>query len=488
MKPPAALPPHEIRTPGYPRRSQEGGAPRFRGDPGLTGHLPRKGGGAAPPVAPEWLRVHELDRTPDLAELAGAARAAGHEVMLVERPMPDAVSVAGIGRRFDLVSTPDGAAVEDAGGRRLYSEAGADRLLVAARLWRRLAADLGAATDAPATGLVAIGGFAFDPGREPAGAWRGFPAVLFRVPALTVTRVRGRTFATGDLDLLEQPPAWEAPAARGFTVESVRAEAEWMAVVAEAARRLHAGAAAKVVLAREVMARGDGVVAAGRVARALRSAYPACFTYLVAGADGTAFAGASPELLLRRSGRAVTSQPMAGSTARGENETEDDALAARLVASAKDAAEHQVTARHVSQALRDACESLQVSGPEIVRLTNIQHLATTVRGDLREPAPSLLELGAVLHPTPAINGAPVTAARDLIAELEGLERGWYAGAVGWMDGRGDGELAVAIRCGLLYEDGARLYAGNGMMPDSDPAAELEETRLKLRALLGALAS
>jgi len=122
-----------------------------------------------------------------------------------------------------------------------------------------------------------------------------------------------------------------------------------------------------------------------------------------------------------------------------------------------------------------------------VRFTNIQHLATTVSGELRQPAASVLELAALLHPTPAINGTPSDAARRLISELEGIERGWYAGAVGWMDGRGDGELAVAIRCGLLYEDGARLYAGNGMMPDSDPAAELEETRLKLRVLLGALA-
>jgi isochorismate synthase len=424
--------------------------------------------------------VQELDRTPDLADLVAAARAAGHEVMLVERPMPDAVSVAGIGRRLDLVSTADGAALEDAAGRCLDAERGEDRLAAVARLWRRLAER--------EDDLVAIGGFAFDPARDPAGAWRGFPAVLFRVPELAVTRVRGRTFATGDLDLLEQPAAWEAPAARRFDVQTVRPENEWMAAVAEAARRLRAGEAAKVVLAREVMARGDGVVSAGRVARALRSAYPSCFTYVVAGADGTAFAGASPELLLRRSGGAVTSQPMAGSTARGENEAEDEALAAALIASAKDTAEHRVTARHVAEALGAACRSVLVTGPEIVRFTNIQHLATTVRGELREPAPSLLDLAACLHPTPAINGAPALAAHRLIAELEGMERGWYAGAVGWIDGRGDGELAIAIRCGLLYEDGARLYAGNGMMPDSDPAAELEETRLKLRVLLGALAS
>src|SRR5204863_9198289 len=126
--------------------------------------------------------------------------------------------------------------------------------------------------------------------------------------------------------------------------------------------------------------------------------------------------------------------------------------------------------------------------PDVVRFTNIQHLATSVAAELRDPAADVLTLAAALHPTPAVGGWPRAAADLLIDELEGMERGWYAGAVGWMDGRGDGELAVAIRCGLLYEDGARLYAGNGMMPDSDPEAELAETRLKLRVLLGALSA
>src|SRR5205807_2312604 len=256
--------------------------------------------------------------------------------------------------------------------------------------------------------------------------------------------------------------------------------------VAEATRRLRMGSAEKVVLAREVMARGDGVLAADAVVRALRRAYPACFTYLVSGSDGTAFTGASPELLVRRMGGTATCQPMAGSVARGQDESEDEALASSLLASAKDAAEHQVTARFVAEALSPLAQSVERGDPEVVRLTNIQHLATTIRARLAEPPANLLELAAALHPTPAINGWPRAGARRLISELEGMERGWYAGAVGWIDGRGDGELAVAIRCGLLWEDGARLYAGNGMMPDSDPLSELHETELKLRALLGAL--
>src|SRR5207237_7508076 len=124
--------------------------------------------------------------------------------------------------------------------------------------------------------------------------------------------------------------------------------------------------------------------------------------------------------------------------------------------------------------------------PEVVRFTNIQHLATTIRARLVEPAPSALALAGLLHPTPAVGGVPLDAALRLIDELEGFDRGWYAGAVGWIDGRGDGELAVALRCGLLWEDGARLFAGVGVMPDSDAARELAGTELKFKALLTAL--
>jgi isochorismate synthase len=431
----------------------------------------------------------ELGGTPDLVDLVGAARDAGHEVVLIDRPMPDAVSVVGIGRRFDIVSTAGGAAVEDAEGRVLDQEASPDPLTAAARLWRRLSEREAPSTDGarpPGTGLVALGGFAFDPATEPAEPWQGFPALLFRVPALAVTRVRGRTFTTGDDSLLDLPRSFRAPAANHLDIEPLRPEADWCEAVAEASRRLRAGAAAKVVLAREVMAHGDGVLSADAVARALRGAYPACFTYLVTGSDGTAFTGASPELLVRRSGQTATCQPMAGSVARGQDEDEDEALADRLLASAKDAAEHLVTTRSVADALAPLARSVDVGRPEVVRFTNIQHLATTVRARLADPAPNLLELAAALHPTPAINGWPRAAARRLIDELEGMERGWYAGAVGWIDGRGDGELAVAIRCGLLWGDGARLYAGNGMMPDSDPRSELRETELKLEALIGAL--
>jgi isochorismate synthase len=440
------------------------------------------------------VRTWELDRTPDLVDLVSAARDAGHEVLLIERPMPDAVSVAALGRAYDIVAAPDGVALEDAKGSPVDFERGDDRIIAAGRLWRRLRESL-IPNEGPAAaagmGPIAVGGFAYRVDRDPDGPWAGFPALLLRVPALAVIRMRGRTFATevtpGAEALLElEQSSVRAPAARSLAVTPVRNPVAWKAAVETAAGRLRAGEAAKVVLAREVIARGDGVVSAGMVARSLRAAYPSCFTYLVTGADGTAFAGASPELLIRRSGSRAFAQPMAGSVARGASEAEDDELADRLLTSTKDAAEHQLVARFVVEALRPFSQSVSAHEPDIVRFTNIQHLATSVEARLTDPPAEALELAAALHPTPAVSGWPRDMANVLIDELELMERGWYAGAVGWIDSRGDGEFAVALRCGLLWEDGARLYAGNGVMPDSDPARELEETELKLKALMSAL--
>lgn len=438
------------------------------------------------------VRTWELDRSPDLVDLVTAARDAGHEVLLIERPMPDAVSVAALGRAFEIVAAPGGVALEDADGKVLDLEGGSDRVVAASRLWRRLADSLQAGDSSlPATAPLAVGGFAYRPDRDPGGAWSGFPALLLRVPALVVTRTRGRTFvcaaAPGAEDLLELSAAsLHAPAARKLDLTPLRDPRAWTDAVDRAAARLRAGEAQKVVLAREVLARGDGVVSAGAVVRGLRAAYPSCFTYLITGADGTAFAGASPELLIRRSGNHAYSQPMAGSVARGASDVDDERLACRLRDSKKDALEHSVVSRFVVDALRPFAASVQADSPEVVRFTNIQHLATSVTAELKGPAADALELAAALHPTPAVGGWPRAAADALIEDLEGMERGWYAGAVGWIDGRGDGEFSVALRCGLLWEDGARLYAGVGVMPDSDSARELEETELKFKALLTAL--
>src|SRR5438132_5704054 len=404
------------------------------------------------------LTVRELDRTPDLVELAGAARDAGHEVLLIERPMPDAVSVAGIGTAYEVVSAPGGVALEDAGGGVLDREAGSDRVQAAARMWRRLrdtlrAQDAGALP--PGAGPIAVGGFAYRTDRDPSGPWSGFPSLLLRVPALAVARVRGRTFTTCSTPEAEQlldvePSAARAPLARTLDVTPVRNPVAWAAAIESAAARLRAGEASKVVLAREVVARGDGVMPAGMVARSLRSAYPSCFTYLITGADGTAFAGASPELLVRRTGAHAHAQPMAGSVARGATEAEDEMLANRLIASAKAAAEHALASRFVVGAPPPYSSTVSARPAEVVRFTNIQHLATSVDAELTNPPAEVLELAAALHPTPAVGGWPREAADRIIDDLEAMERGWYAGAVGGADSGGDGEFAVALRCGLPW--------------------------------------
>ena len=451
-------------------------------------------------------RVRRLDATPDLVSRVEAARDSGHEAILFERPMPEAVSVAGLGRVVDVVADAEGAHVEDAVGNRLAAEPGPDRVRATARLWERWAGafvQVGPGWVAP----VAVGGFAFRPDRDPGPPWAGFPAVLLRVPALTLFRARGRTLAmaatlaapgeaTADVDarlddadaLLDlETTGYRGPRARKLVNTATRTAADWMRAVLAAAGALAEGRAEKVVLAREMLARGDGVVTAGGVLRALRSAYPACFTYLVPGADGTALVGASPELLLRRSGGVATLQPMAGSAARGHDGGEDDRLADELLASTKNRSEHSVVVRDIVAALTAAGATVAAAeAPEVVRFTNIQHLATTITARLPVPPPPALALCGVIHPTPAVGGHPRAAALELIDQLEAMDRGWYAGAVGWTDAAGDGEFAVALRCRLLWEDGARLFAGVGIMPDSDPAVELTETDLKLRALLGAL--
>ncbi|MHB8509580.1 MAG: isochorismate synthase [Candidatus Dormibacteria bacterium] len=452
------------------------------------------------------LRALPLNGSPDLVETCSVARDAGLEAVLMERPMPDAVSVAGLGVAADLVGDPGGASILDPDGGEVARVDGDDSLLAVADLWRELCSR--GSAEGPLA--MAIGGFSFRRDRVPATPWEGFPAVQLRVPRLALVRRRGRTTAiaatltrAGEttaqvdlrlaeaLELLGMPRVgYTAPAARTVEVDPVRSPASWMAMVVAAAARLSAGEAEKVVLAREVLARADGVVSAGAVLRALRSSYPSCFTFLVAGADGTALVGASPELLVRRDGTQAMSQPMAGSAARGVDELDDARIAATLQASTKDRREHALVVEGMAAALRPLALSVDVPpGPEVVQFTNIQHLATTITAALRPSSPAgVLELCAAVHPTAAIAGHPRQAALALLDELEGMERGWYGGAVGWVNGNQDGEFALALRCGLLWEDGARVFAGVGVMPDSNSAAELAETEMKLRPLLGALSA
>lgn len=267
------------------------------------------------------------------------------------------------------------------------------------------------------------------------------------------------------------PVPTPATAPTTFTVTPSSLRPEWDAGVQVALADIEAGRIEKVVLAREVAVHADANFDRRVVLEALRSTQPGCTVF----ADG-GFVGASPELLVRRRGRAVESRPLAGTAAGPEG----------LLHSEKQANEHALVVDAVVAALRAHAVEVAVAGPEVLQLATVAHLATHVRADLREPAPSAVDLAAALHPTPAVAGTPTAAALDAIRRLERFDRGRYAGPCGWVDARGDGEFVVALRSGELDGSAARCFAGAGIVAGSEPGAEWAETQAKLDPMLRAL--
>ncbi|MER3437841.1 MAG: hypothetical protein C4346_09775 [Chloroflexota bacterium] len=241
-----------------------------------------------------------------------------------------------------------------------------------------------------------------------------------------------------------------------------------------------------MVLAREVRVRASAPFRPEDVLDRLRSANPRAMVFAF-GIGDQCFLGATPELLVRLSQRTVTAHCLAGSIARGASEDEAAELAQRLLASAKDRVEHEIVVQSTEAALRAVCDEVvrAPDAPYVVRSGSVQHLLTPVTGRVRN-GKGLLELLDVLHPTPAVGGFPREVALAAIREREGLDRGWYAGPVGWMDFAGDGMFAVAIRSALLTGAEACLYAGCGIVAGSEPEAEYQETCLKLKPMLAAL--
>lgn len=275
-------------------------------------------------------------------------------------------------------------------------------------------------------------------------------------------------------------PTDEGPAT--YELRSERSPADWCEAVAETTRRIQAGEARKVVLARAVDVVTDRPLRAGAVLGQLRRSYPASHLFSV---DG--FVGATPELLVARAGDRVRAHPMAGTAPRSGDPSTDARLAAALLASSNTRDEHRHTIDMVHDTLLPWCSYLdEEAEPSIVAMANVQHLATRLEGKLSSPAASVLELVTALHPTPAVGGAPRDVALAMITELERMDRGRYAGPVGWVDAAGNGTWAVGIRSAELDGTTARVFAGVGVVADSEPASELAETRAKMQAVLGAL--
>lgn len=282
------------------------------------------------------------------------------------------------------------------------------------------------------------------------------------------------------LPLLDPHPTGHAE------IRSARPPGEFEAAVKAATDRIAASEMTKVVLAREVIVSAAAAHDPAALFGALRLQFPACFCFCC-GTPEAAFIGASPELLVRRSGASVSTVALAGSTRRSSDPAVDDHLGEQLLRSDKDRREQRIVSERIVRSLRPHAVWVEAGAePEIVRVANIQHLATPVIAQLTEPH-SAIEMAGLLHPTPAVGGEPWPAAAAAIAELEGMDRGWYAGPVGWMDATEDGEFCVALRSGLLRDRDAHLFAGVGVVAGSDPAAELAETEVKLQALLPFLA-
>ena len=284
-------------------------------------------------------------------------------------------------------------------------------------------------------------------------------------------------------DPLSRPPApgRERPPDQ-FSLRPLPPHDEWCDLIALAVQAVRGGEMEKVVLARQVMVEANRPIRASHVTHRLGSLYPSCMVFSVEG-----FVGASPELLISRRGRAVWSQPLAGTIPRSGDPEVDQRLSAGLLGSDKDRHEHGLVVDEVAARLRPFCEELSVPPtPAIVPLRNVSHLGTRISGRLGTEAPSALDLALRLHPTPAVAGTPTGAALAFLCRTEGMVRGRYTGPVGWVDARGDGDWAVSIRCAELDGHRARLYAGAGVVSDSTPDDELAETQLKLQALLAAI--
>lgn len=278
--------------------------------------------------------------------------------------------------------------------------------------------------------------------------------------------------------LLEEIAPARAP--DSFRLASLRPHDDFRSLVAATVAAIRAGDLEKVVLVREVTVEANRDLHASSLVRALRRLYPSCAAFSIEG-----FVGASPELLLARNGHEVSSHPLAGTIGRSGDDETDTAAEQALLHSPKDRAEHRVVVEAIAGALSPLCGSLEVPDlPSIMRLRNVSHLGTLINGHLSSEV-GALELVARLHPTPAVAGTPTDAALAWIAAHEGVARGPYAGPLGWVDVNGDGEWYLGIRAALVDGPRARLFAGAGIVADSDPDDELTETQLKLQALLAA---
>lgn len=357
-------------------------------------------------------------------------------------------------------------------------------------------------------GPALFGGFSFEDAPEFAPQWQNFPAALLRLPQVQLASRSDGCYLTLNA-LVDEftdpvieaehllklsafltepfPETLETKNSLKGDLQDVKPAAEWKKLVSRAVREIKEGAFEKVVLAREVRLAAEEPFNVSLALERLRRTYPAATIFAIA--DGPkCFLGATPERIVRLCEGEVRTIALAGTYPRGQTEEEDRRLGQELLDSTKNRHEHAVVVQMLRAALSEICNRIWVENePHLLKLPNVQHLYTPVLAHLTAQGPaSVLRLLKALHPTPALGGFPRQSALKWLHENEGLERGWYASPVGWVDSRGEGEFVVAIRSALVDGADARLFAGCGIMEDSDPDSEYTESCLKLKPMINAL--
>ncbi|MHC3438321.1 isochorismate synthase [Natrialbaceae archaeon A-gly3] len=399
-----------------------------------------------------------------------------------------------------LWTSPDGLEVAGCGAVRQISATGGDRFeTVRETATERLA---GLSHDGPdASRPRAFGGLSFHACHEPSGTWKGFEAAAFVVPEVQVTRtdegtwltgvgeseaeatetlerVHGRLSGQSATDGSAEPPGIEA------TREATGRE-RWIDGVENARERIARGDIEKVVLAEALTADLEEPLDLAATVGRLGERYPNCYRFAVDPGAGKTFFGAPPERLVALRGRQVLTEALAGSIERGETPEDDDTLFERMAGSEKYQHEHGLVAQVIRDQLEPLSNAVSVGEQTVRRLATIQHLLTPIEATL-DADRHVLEVVEALHPTPAVGGVPLEGALETIRETERFERGWYAAPIGWFDADGDGEFAVGIRSGVASGESVTLFAGNGIVADSDPDTEWEEVNLKFRPILDEL--
>ena len=328
------------------------------------------------------------------------------------------------------------------------------------------------------TGPILFASFAFSQ-NEPS---------LLTIPEIVVVQRNGKSWITWIGN--EQPELIKRVIPKsGLTLtweQGALSNEEWSGAVEESVSRIKAGHLEKVVLARDLVALSDKEINAAALIQSLEAEYPSTWLFLVEN-----LIGVTPELLVRLNKSLVTSRVLAGTIRRTGDEERDFALAGSLAKSSKDLEEHEYAVRSVAEALEPFASSTNVpDAPFVLHLPNVMHLATDVTGVINETATKIdiFKLVAALHPSAAVCGTPTEMARDLISELEVMNRGRYAGPVGWVDAHGDGEMGIALRCGEIAPDqlSIRVFAGCGIVAGSQAEQELAESQAKLLPIRSAL--